>query len=222
MDKNPFYDQQQSVFISSFINANFGTKLYSDSTQENMTNMTNMTIMNTTPSQNFSYVTATHKVATAVQQVQDLNFYHFTPIDNNFYYVACKILLQEDSVSLNHHDYNHGFFYQCPYDLNIRYYVTCKLLSYPSLEIILNREICGMNFGVNDVQCAGLLTLHQKFNLEQGLKWKLSYLMRNRMSDKIVENYISNTQIVTIANISPNYNENENRYYTSNGGYLNH
>ena len=210
MNKNSsYYDQQQSVFTNSF---NFNTKFHSESPSITQENLTSMTIMNTTPSQNFSYVTATHKVAT-VQQFQDLNFYHFTPNDNNFYYVICKVLSQEGSVSLDHHDYNHGFFYQCPYDLNIKYYVTCKLLSYPSLEIILNREICGMNFDMNDVRFEELLTLHQKFNLEQGLKWRLSHLMRNQISDKIVENYISNTQIVSIANISQNHNENENHYW---------
>ncbi|RIA91552.1 hypothetical protein C1645_821865 [Glomus cerebriforme] len=112
-----------------------------------------------------------------LQVISYLKFYHLSPNDNNFYYVTCKIILQEDVGSFDDHDhYNHGFFYQHPNDPSTVYFVTCKLIPYHLIENILNN---GMDF---NNKCMVLLSLHQKLNLEQSLKQKLFNLMRNANS----------------------------------------
>ncbi|CAB4389202.1 unnamed protein product [Rhizophagus irregularis] len=95
-----------------------------------------------------------------------LKFYHFYV--NSFYLITCKIILQDDSSFDNYDRYSHEFFYQHPNDLSTKYHVTCKLLLPNTLiENVLNNEICEMNFDIE------LLSLNQKFNLEQSLKQKL-------------------------------------------------
>ncbi|RIA81496.1 hypothetical protein C1645_864602 [Glomus cerebriforme] len=112
------------------------------------------------------------------QILRYLKFYHFSPDDNNFYYVTCKIILKDAD---DHDHYNHGFFFQHPDDHSTVYYVTCKLLPYHLIENILNN---GMGF---DVKCEVLLSLQQKLNLEQNLKQKLCNLMSVSMVD--IQNY---------------------------------
>ena len=65
---------------------------------------------------------------------------------------------------------------------------TCKLLSYPTLENILNKEIYGIDFDVNGVICKYLLSLHQKFNLEQSLKQVLPlYFSQHSVSHSVLD-----------------------------------
>ena len=132
---------------------------------------------NTMSGTSCDYTNTTVDVANQQQFLRISDFFHFTPNDNNFYHV---IIFQEDSLDDNN-NYDHGFFYQ--YNFSTKYYVTCKLVTYPSLENILNKGICGVNFDINDVSYKKLLTLHQKSNLEESLKPKLSYLMKNQFPD---------------------------------------
>ncbi|RIA89730.1 hypothetical protein C1645_876521 [Glomus cerebriforme] len=128
-----------------------------------------------------------------LQIISYLKFYHFSQNDNNFYYVTCKIILQDDVGSFDDNDhYNHGFFFQHPDDSSTVYFVTCKLLPFLLIENILNN---GMDF---NNKCKILLSLHQKLNLEQSLRQKLFDLMRN---------VNSMTQTASMDNIQ-NYNDN--------------
>ncbi|PKK74121.1 hypothetical protein RhiirC2_821768 [Rhizophagus irregularis] len=149
---------------------------------------------------------ATNQVTTQYQQtlpvMSYLKFYHFYV--NIFYLVTCKIILQEDSSFNNHDRYSHEFFYKHPNDPSTRYHVTCKSLPNCLVENILNDEICGMNFDVE------LLSLNQKFNLEQSLKQKLFHRMHcntntNSFYNGVVDHEMI-TQLVSVADIQ-DYND---------------
>src|ERR1044072_2748516 len=76
--------------------------------------------------------------------VRECRFFHYMHNDNKFYHIICKIILQ-DSVPLDDHDYDHGFFYQCPNDAAADYYVTCKFFSHFWIVNKLN----GMDLDIN-------------------------------------------------------------------------
>ncbi|RIA81501.1 hypothetical protein C1645_836897 [Glomus cerebriforme] len=194
MDENLFYDQQ------SF------TMNYSQPVSTHFYNSSNMT---TSESLDFSTavkqpvtellqdvtVDAAYQVATHIiqhQHISYLKFYHFLPNDKNFYYITCKMILQD---SEDHGHYNHGFFFQHPNDPSTEYYVTCKFLPYHLIENILNN---GMDFDVIDLK----LSLHQKLNIEKSLKQKLFDLIYCNYCNG---NANSTTQINSMADIQ-NYN----------------
>ncbi|PKK66919.1 hypothetical protein RhiirC2_784185 [Rhizophagus irregularis] len=112
--------------------------------------------------------------------------------------------------------YDYEFFYQ---SLDANFYVTCKLLP-PSLIIdILNKEIYGINFDINDLKRKNILTWNQKFNLELNLKQVLPILQ-----DKILKSDSSNTSIdqIPIQSLQQTLQSNELRlfYQPSNDDYI--
>ncbi|CAB4433573.1 hypothetical protein RhiirA5_408209 [Rhizophagus irregularis] len=113
-----------------------------------------------------------------VFQSNELRLFYQAPNDDNFYHVTCKTILQ-DSVSWNDDDYDYEFFFQS-------YHVTCKLLSHSSILNILNKEIYGRDFNLNDFkQKYLLLTSRQKLNLETSLKQILPlYLSQHPIPDE--------------------------------------
>ncbi|RIA81498.1 hypothetical protein C1645_836893 [Glomus cerebriforme] len=115
------------------------------------------------------------------QQILFKDFYYLSPNDNNFYFITCKIILQDDPASFDDHNcHNHVFFYQHPSIPSAEYYVTCKLLPYHLIENILNNTL---DFNAIDLK----LSLHQRFNLEKSLKQKLFDLFHcNRNANSIV------------------------------------
>jgi hypothetical protein len=117
-----------------------------------------------------------------------LKFYHFYV--NIFYLVTCKIILQDCSFD-NSDRYSHEFFYQHPNDSSTKYHVTCKSLPNSLVENILNDEICEMNFDVE------LLSLNQKFNLEQSLKQKLFHRMHYNRNTNLLHNDVVNHEMIT-------------------------
>ena len=119
-----------------------------------------------------------------------LKFYHF--FVNSYYLVTCKMILQEDSSFVDHGPYDHEFFYEYPSDPSTRYHVTCNLLPHSLVENILNDGFCEMNFDVE------LLSLNQKFDLEQSLKQKLFCRMYSFYGD--VGNHAMTTQNIAIVN----------------------
>ncbi|CAB4493192.1 unnamed protein product [Rhizophagus irregularis] len=95
-----------------------------------------------------------------------IKLFYQAPNDNRFYHITCKILLQ-DYI----YDYDYEFFYKQ------KYHVTCKSLSHTLIINILNKEIYGRDFDVNDLRRNYALTTSQKLNLELNLKQVLpSYL----------------------------------------------
>ncbi|RIA98861.1 hypothetical protein C1645_812167 [Glomus cerebriforme] len=170
MDKNLFYDQQLFTLNSSQPVSNHS---YNSSESQNFSTDVTTITGDTTDISDTSYGFTTFNAATHTTQYQQIlqimTFYHFLPDDNNFYYVTCKIVLSDDFDDHDH--YNHGFFFQHPDVPATIYFVTCKLLSFPLIENLLNN---GIDF---DVNCKVLLSLHQKFNLEQRLKQKIFNLM---------------------------------------------
>ncbi|CAG8655353.1 11647_t:CDS:1 [Funneliformis mosseae] len=119
---------------------------------------------------------------TAVQflQLDELRLFYKPQDDDNFYHVTCKLILQ-DFISLDD-NYEHGFFYQCA---EANYYVTCKLFSNSLIIDILNKEIYGMDIDIN-LYGKGLMTLHQKFNLEQSLKQILPFYLLQQLQHPII------------------------------------
>src|SRR4051794_23247101 len=86
--------------------------------------------------------------AAAIQPIQirqsgqeGLRLFYQPPNDNNFYHVTCKMILQENLKD----DYDYMFS-------NSRYYVTCKLLSHSLIIDILNKEIYGRDFDIDDLK----------------------------------------------------------------------
>jgi hypothetical protein len=110
-------------------------------------------------------------------QLNEFKTFYKPKNDSNFYHVICKkIYYPPNSENLtssdenDEDDYDYEFFHQ-------DYHVTCKLISDELIEDILNKEIYGRNFDVNDLKRKHLLTLHQKFYLEQNLKQDILYYL---------------------------------------------
>jgi hypothetical protein len=101
-----------------------------------------------------------------LQQISQLNELFFQPPnDDNYYHVTIKPILQLSENLENNYDYE--FFYA-------RYHVTCKLLS-PSLIIdILNKEIYGIDFDINDLKRKYNLTL-PKFKPSSSLSTRTNF-----------------------------------------------
>ncbi|GES82293.1 hypothetical protein GLOIN_2v1763705 [Rhizophagus clarus] len=133
-----------------------------------------------------------------------LKFYYHSPNDFNFYLVICKIILQN---SFNdHYNHDHEFFYQHPRLPSIKYHVTCKLIPYSIVESILNNDgECGMNFYTK------LLSLDQKFYLEQNLKNQLYYRMYCTNS---LHNDVANYAVSVEDTQLSLYNDNHNILYS--------
>ena len=76
-------------------------------------------------------------------------FYHYTPDDDNFYYVTCKIILQDAVSDDRYYDYkyDHRFFYQ-HHSTGINYHVTCKVLPHFLILKLLNR----IDFDINNLE----------------------------------------------------------------------
>ncbi|CAB4400508.1 unnamed protein product [Rhizophagus irregularis] len=85
-------------------------------------------------------------------------------------------------------------------------YVTCKSLPNCLVENILNDEICGVNFDVE------LLSLNQKFNLEQSLRQNLFQRIHcNRNTNSFYNGVVNHemiTQLVSVADIQDYNNSN--------------
>ncbi|GBC07468.1 hypothetical protein RclHR1_00750002 [Rhizophagus clarus] len=129
-----------------------------------------------------------NQLATQIQpmqnsQLNEFRLFYQPPNDDNFYHVTFKMILQ---LSENYYDdYDYEFFYQ---GSDANYYVTCKLLPHPLIVNILNKEIYGIDFDVNDLKRKYTLTWNQKLNLEQSLKRVLSFLQ-----EKFLKSYFPNT-----------------------------
>ncbi|CAB4374915.1 unnamed protein product [Rhizophagus irregularis] len=130
----------------------------------------------TIPQRNMN-VNASENQAAVIQPIQnhqstsqaEFGLFYQPPNDNNFYHVTCKEILQQ----LCDDDYDYEFFCESS---NARYHVTCKLLSYSLIVNILNKEIYGIDFDVNDLDQDYIsLTSHQKLNLELNLKQYLLF-----------------------------------------------
>jgi hypothetical protein len=90
--------------------------------------------------------------------------------DNKFYHVTCKFILH-DSL----YDYDYEFFYE--QSSNVRYHVTCKSLSHMLIINILNKEIYGRDFDVNNLKRNDILLIREKLNLELNLKKVLPFYL---------------------------------------------
>ncbi|CAB5203388.1 hypothetical protein RhiirA5_373992 [Rhizophagus irregularis] len=95
-----------------------------------------------------------------IQNYHEFGLFYQPPNDDNFYHAIFKSILQH-SENLED-DYDYEFFYG-------GYYVTCKLFPRSLIIDILNKEIYGIDFDVNNLKCKHALTLKQKINLEQSL-----------------------------------------------------
>ncbi|EXX56331.1 hypothetical protein RirG_217130 [Rhizophagus irregularis DAOM 197198w] len=180
MDENL---QQSFIYNNSGIETDesfdFSTAIQqtTQSQESSITSHRNMTGMSNT-----SYNFATFDVAAHTMQYQQI-------LPNSF------------NDHSNHYD--HEFFYQHPSNPSIGYHVTCKLLSYPLVENILNNEVCGMNFDTKP------LSLDQKFNLEHNLKQKLFYRMICDRNTNDVGNNEMITQTVSSMADNQNYNDSD-------------
>jgi len=137
-------------------------------------------------------------------QVLERRFFHHTP-DNNFYHITCQIIPQ-GSVFPDDHDYDHGFIYQ---HLETSYYVKCKLFSHSVIVNILNREIYGIDIGINNLELRYSLHLDQKIKLEQELKRFLPfYFMQNHIPKRKMRTDSENMFSMT---------DNQNNFGNQNG-----
>jgi hypothetical protein len=112
--------------------------------------------------------------ADQVSTIESLNLFYQPPNDVNFYHTTCKMILQIQDSSLED-DYDYEFFFQ-------NYHVTCKLLPHSLIVDILNKEIYGIDFDVNDLKRKCMLTLYQKLNLEFNFKESLKQILKRFVS----------------------------------------
>ena len=115
-------------------------------------------------------------LSTQVLKHNELKLFYQTPNDIHFYHVTCKMILQDylqnsKNSSWDDDNYDYEFFFQNSNNSEISiYHVACKLLSHSLIINILNKEIYGMDFDINELKRRYSLTLRQKLNLEQNLK----------------------------------------------------
>ncbi|GBC06057.1 hypothetical protein RclHR1_00660011 [Rhizophagus clarus] len=110
--------------------------------------------------------------ATEIQPIQNyqstqeqLRLFYQPPNDNNFYHVTYKMIVQENLISLED---------ECDYMFSdAKYYVTCKLLSHSLIVDILNKEIYGRDFDIEDLKRKYILTSNQKSNLKLYLQQQI-------------------------------------------------
>src|ERR1051325_10831698 len=95
--------------------------------------------------------------------MNERRFFHYSPSDDNFYHVTCSVI-SRDSISLDDHNYDHGFFYD---NSAANYYVTAKLIPRSLVADILNH---GMGIYINSSNRNQPLSLYQKLRLEQDLR----------------------------------------------------
>lgn len=118
--------------------------------------------------------------------LQNFGLFYQPLDDNNIYHINCKMFLQPQNpeiIFLSEDDYDYEFFYQ---NSNANYHVTCKLLSHPLIINILNKEIYGIDFDVNELKRKYTLTLDQKLNLELNLKNFLPFVQ-----EQILKRFVS-------------------------------
>ncbi|CAB5128932.1 unnamed protein product [Rhizophagus irregularis] len=129
------------------------------------------------------------------QNYDEFRLFYQSPDDNNFYHITCKMFLQPQNseiIFLSEDDYEYEFFYQ---NSNANYHVTCKLLSHPLIINILNKEIYGIDFDVNELKRKYALTLDQKLNLELNLKNFLPFVQEQILkSTSRVAEALTNSQ----------------------------
>ncbi|PKK61671.1 hypothetical protein RhiirC2_791464 [Rhizophagus irregularis] len=160
-----------------------------------------------------------------MNQMNEFKFFHYAPNDDKFYHITCQIILQ-GSVFLDDRNYDHGFFYNINPTGN--YYVTCKILPYSLIVNIMNKNIYGIDIGINDLERKELLSLNQKLNLEQDLKQILHFhLVQNHILDSEIadrnlnSSYGHNTQTISITDSQDNFDNNFSQqtgveYYNNN------
>src|SRR6266542_5104841 len=111
------------------------------------------------------------------QKTNEHVFFYYTPTDDNFYFVTFKTILQDSVSILDNHDYDHEFFYN---NSAADYHVTCKYIPHSLIISLLNNKEYRMDHDINILNRRVLLSMNQKFNLEQGLKQVLpSHLMKH-------------------------------------------
>jgi hypothetical protein len=132
-------------------------------------------------------------------QINERKFFHYAPNDDKIYHITCQII-QQGSVSLDDYNYDHGFFYNINPTAN--YYVTCKIFSHSLIVNILNKNIYGIDSGINNLERKELLSLNQRLDLERDLKQVLPF--------HLTQNHISEREVRTnsVQNLNPSYGRN--------------
>ncbi|GBB93627.1 hypothetical protein RclHR1_02200008 [Rhizophagus clarus] len=118
--------------------------------------------------------TQTMTLQSLQDQLVEFSLFHRQENDNNIYHVTCRKFVQdhlqgsENSFFVD--DYDYEFFLESLDDTATMFHVACKLLPNSLVLNMLNKEIYGIDFDVNEMRHRYLLTLHQKLNLERELK----------------------------------------------------
>lgn len=111
-------------------------------------------------------------------------FFHSIPTDEKIFLITYKLIQENPGFSNDDHDpddhlkYDHEFLYSCN---TVNYYVRCKLLSYLTVEDLLNNEEFDINSRNNEIP----LSPQQKLSLEESLLVKL-YLRLSQGADEII------------------------------------
>ncbi|RIA96711.1 hypothetical protein C1645_754281 [Glomus cerebriforme] len=100
---------------------------------------------------------------------QELRLFYQPPNDNNFYHVTCKMNYVQSSENIVSWEYDYD------YEFSDTIYVTCKLLSHSLIVNLLNKEIYGRDFDVNDLKRKYVLTWNQQLNLKLNLERVLPF-----------------------------------------------
>ncbi|PKY25412.1 hypothetical protein RhiirB3_527898 [Rhizophagus irregularis] len=160
------------------------------------------------------------QVMQPVQQISQLNeLFYQPPNDDNFYHITFNpiIKLSENGtlqLSENFEDnYDYEFFYEASLP---SYHVTCKLFPRSLIIDILNKEIYGIDFDVNDLRYKDALTLNQKINLEMNLTQDLPSLQ-----EQILKSDFKNASIDQILTPQQALQSNERKLFYQPPGDIN-
>ncbi|PKY48104.1 hypothetical protein RhiirA4_421919 [Rhizophagus irregularis] len=152
-----------------------------------------------------------------MEPVQISQLFYQPPNDNNFYHITFKPILQisENGILQLSENLEDNYDYEFFYDAN-NYHVTCKLFPRSLIIDILNKEIYGIDFNVNDLRHKHTLTLKQKINLEKSLIQEFPFLQ-----EQILKSDFKNTSIDQILTPQQALQLNELRLFYQPPGDIN-
>jgi hypothetical protein len=149
------------ILYYTYINRESHITFYSEDSTISQRNMD----MNASVNQILTQATAIQPLQNFQSTQEELRLFYQPPNDNNFYHVTRRKILQENLISWED-DYDYKFS-------NAIYSVTCKLMSHSLIVDILNKEIYGRDFNIDNLKRKYILTSNQKFNLKLSLQQQI-------------------------------------------------
>ncbi|RGB38488.1 hypothetical protein C1646_755653 [Rhizophagus diaphanus] len=151
-----------------------------------------------------------------MQPVQLNELFYQPPNDDNFYLITFVKLSENGTLQLSE-NFENNYDFEFFYDASLPYYhVTCKLFPRSLIIDILNKNIYGIDFNVNDLRYKDPLTVKQKINLEKNLTLYLPSLQ-----EQILKSDLNNASIDQILTPQQALQSNELKLFYQPSGDIN-